>query len=564
MRFARIFPIFCLFAASVALSAQGDVVQRAMHDELDRSMKQLQFDKLEKPYFISYRVIDSDSANVSASFGALDHSTQSRSRTFTVEVRVGDYKLDNSNYLSFNFNMSSMVQVFNGTTQLPLEDDYQELRRQMWLATDATYKKAVEDLSHKRAALESKNDNDAQDDFTHETPTQNTVNAPDVHADRTQWETEARTLSALARQMPDIFTSSVSFSATNSFIRYINSEGTTYTRHEPRATFNAHAATQASDGTPLDDSVWLYGRSIAEIPPADDLASRIRTLGQHLKDLRTASTIENYNGPLLVEGDAAPQLFRYIFAPDLLGTRRPLMDNAFAGQQTGQGENAFIDKIGARVLPSFLSVTDNPTIPEYKKTPLAGWCTVDEDGIPTRETKLVEKGILQTLLTTRVPVRGIDHSSGSRHAGQVAPSNLFVSADNGLGAAELRAKFLDLVQERKKDYGIVVRRMKSAQQPVLAWKVFPDGREELLRGVQLSGLNTSAFKEIVAASSEQNLLTLEFRPQPNLGNFSIGDEGYAPVTLAVPSLLFEDVTVRKIRGETPKPPVAPHPYFEGK
>ena len=82
--------------------------------------------------------------------------------------------------------------------------------------------------------------------------------------------------------------------------------------------------------------------------------------------------------------------------------------------------------------------------------------------------------------------------------------------------------------------------------------------------MQLSGLNTSAFKEIVAASSEQNLLTLEFRPQPNLGNFSIGDEGYAPVTLAVPSLLFEDVTVRKIRGETPKPPVAPHPYFEGK
>ena len=564
MRIVRTSLMLCILGAALPLLAQDDIVVRAMRDEMDRSMKQLQLENLEKPYYISYRVIDSDSTSVSASFGALNNSSHSRSRTFTVEVRVGDYKLDSTNFFSFSISNFGMVSMLNGTTTLPLEDDYKELRRQMWLATDAAYKKAVENLSKKRAALQNKVDTDHIPDFTRENPAQNTVDAPVIHADSAQWEAQARSLSGLFRQMPEIYTSGVSFSAANSYIRYLNSEGTSYTRREPRVTFSAHAATQAHDGAPLEDSIWLYSRSVAELPSSDELASRVRTLGQHLKDLRAASASENYNGPVLVEGDAAAQLFRQVFVPNLIGTRRPLMDNPLGGQLTNQAENAFIDKIDARVLPEFLSVTDNPTLAEYNKIPLAGWCTVDEDGVPTRETRLVEKGILKTLLTTRDPIRGIGHSTGSRHAGQAAPSNLFVTAENGLSQADLHTKFMDLVKQRNKAYGIVVRLMRTGQHPVLAWKVYPDGREELIRGMQFSGLNAATFKEIVAASKDQNILTVDFRPQPGLGMFTIADESYAPVTLAVPSLLFDDVTVRKVRGEMSKPPLTSNPYFDNK
>ncbi len=537
---------------------------KAMQDELDRSMKQLQLENLEKPYFISYRVVDSESTNVSASFGALDSSGQGRSRRLTVEVRVGNYQLDNTNFFSFNFNMSSMVQEFNGTAELPLDDDYKELRRQIWLVTDATYKKAVEDLSKKRAALENKTDTDNTPDFTKETPAQTKMEALSIQVDRAQWEAEVRNLSALFRQMPGIYTSNVSLSAVNAFVRYLNSEGTRYTRQEPRVTFSARAATQATDGTPLDDFIWLYARSLDELPADDELANRVRALGQRLTELRKTSEIDLYNGPVLVEGDAAPQLFRLIFVPDLLGERRPMMDNTLGTMRNPQGENPFIDKIGARVLPDFLSVTDNPTLNEYNGTPLAGYWKVDEDGIPAREVKLVDKGMLQTLLTTRDPVRGIEHSTGSRHDGQAAPSNVFVTAENGLTEDELRAKFLEMVKERNKEYGIVVRRMRNSQQPVLAWKLYADGHEELIHGVQFAGLNTTAFKDIAAASKSANLLTVEFRPQQSIAMISFGDEGYAPVTLVAPSFVLDDVTVRKIRGEISKPPIIPPPYFEGK
>lgn len=551
-------------AFALPAPAQDDVVMRAMRDELDRSMKQLQLENLEKPYFIAYRVVDSESTSVSASFGALDSSSQGRSRRITVEVRVGSYQLDNTNFLSFNFNMSSMVQALGGTAQLPLDDDYKELRRQIWLVTDATYKKAVEDLAKKRAALENKVDSDRTPDFSKASPTQTAEAGTPVHVDRAQWEAEVRDLSALFRAMPDIYTSGVSLSATNSYVRYLNSEGTWYTREEPRVTFNAHANTQAADGAPLEDSTSLYAQSLEGLPDKDALTARVRALGQRLQDLRASSQMQSYNGPVLAEGDAAPQLFRLIFLPNLLGVRRPMMDTTL-GMRDTQAENPFLDKIGGRVLPDFLSVSDNPTLAEWHGKPLAGTCKVDEDGVPTRETLLVDKGILKTLLTTRDPVRGIEHSSGSRHDGQAAPSNVIVSAENGLSQEDLRARFLAMLKQENKEYGIVLRRMRTSGQPVVAFKVFQDGHEELIHGAQLSGLNAAAFKDIVAASKEQNILTTQIRPEAlNILSVGLGDEGFAPVTLAVPSLLFDDVTVHKLRGENAKPPIVPSPFAAAK
>src|ERR1700733_838794 len=294
MRIAAAALLFLVGVAMGHAQATNDAVLKAMHDELDRSMQKLRLENLEKPYFISYRVRDSEDTNVSASFGALTTSSHGRSRRINVEVRVGSYELDNTNFLSFGFDMSAMTGVFNGNGQLPLDDDYNELRRQMWLATDATYKKAVEDLAPKKAALQNKVDTDQTPDFTKETTLKISLDAPAVQVDVARWESTARTLSGLFRQMPDIYTSSVNFWAGNSYVRYVNSEGTWYTRREPEIRFNVRAATQAPDGTPLEDFVWLYARSLDELPNADELTVRVRALGQRLKDIRATSKIENY------------------------------------------------------------------------------------------------------------------------------------------------------------------------------------------------------------------------------------------------------------------------------
>jgi hypothetical protein len=203
MRTLQLSALAIVAALPAALFAQnGDIVMNAMRDEMARSMKQLTVGNLEKPYFISYRVVESDTVSVGAEFGAVTRSGVSHSRRLTVEVRVGDYHLDNSHVFSFNADPGTRLQIFNGTTALPLEDDYKELRRQLWLATDATYKKAAEDLSKKRGLLETRSRDDESGDFTKEDPAVTSYDLPAVQVSVPTWEAEARELSALFRQMP--------------------------------------------------------------------------------------------------------------------------------------------------------------------------------------------------------------------------------------------------------------------------------------------------------------------------------------------------------------------------
>jgi hypothetical protein len=180
--------------------------------------------------------------------------------------------------------------------------------------------------------------------------------------------------------------------------------------------------------------------------------------------------------------------------------------------------------------------------------------------------RLVENGILKSVLTSRDPVRGFEHTTGSRHAGQASPSNVIVTTSNGLSRDELRAKFMALVKQRNLPFGIAVRRMRNANNVLLAYKMFPDGHEELVRDLQFFGLNAAAFKEIVAVSQEPNVLTVQYRPAQTPGipmmMFMAGGDSSIPVTLVVPSLLFEDVTMRKIRAAAPNPPIATHPFFD--
>jgi hypothetical protein len=566
MRIARLCLLLTAAACMAGLHAEDDIVMKAMRDEMARSMKQLTIENLEKSYFIAYRIVDSESAGAGASFGALNNSNSGRSRILHVEVRVGDYKLDNSHFFSFNMSQGSSMLFSNGMMMLPLEDDYKEVRRQIWLATDGAYKKAVEDISKKRAALQNRTRTDESDDFSKEEPVTTSHELPAVKVDLPKWENEARTLSALFRKMPAIHTSSVRFNAGNSYIRYLTSEGTSYTRREPNVSFNASAATQAADGSMLDDFLWFHGRSLAELPSQDELAARLQELGKRLTELREAPDLTSYSGPVLVEGDAAPQMFRLMFLRDLMGAKQTI--NGMQGMNlnnTNQAENPFLDRVGARVLPESLTVVDNPTIAEYQGHHLAGQSKMDEDGMLSREVRVIENGILKTLLMSRDPVRGFDHTTGSRHAGQAAPSNVIVTSSAGLSAADLRARFIELIKQRNRPFGILVRRLRTANNVLLAYKVFPDGREELVRGLQFVGMNPAAFKEIVAASKEPNFLTVQYRAErtgPGMMMSFESEENATPVSLVVPSLLFEDATMRKLRVASPNPPVAGHPFFD--
>ena len=578
-----------LFGAKV--HASDEVVLQAMKDELARSMQRLQLEKLEKPYFIAYRINEMSTTTTSASFGSLlNAANPNRARFLTVEVRVGDYSFDNTNFLgAASFSSPALGAGFGGTFQLPLEDDYNAIRRQLWLATDAAYKKAVEDLSKKRAALQNKTRSEELPDFSRADPNTITATVAAPALNRQEAEKLVRELSAAFREMPEIFSSRVDLRFSLRHTLYLNSEGATFVRDKPLVALLVSAETQAEDGMPLADSFAFYGRSISELPNKADVSKAIRESGAQLAKLRKAPLLERYNGPVLFEGQAAATTFAQIFAPRLLATRRPVSERPQLEGMAAQADNPFVDRLGGRVLPTSLSVTDNPTATELGNERLVGTNKVDDDGVLARETRLVEKGYLKMLLATRVPVRGIANSTGSRYGGGPMPTNLLVSAENGRTKEELKQELLRLVKERNIEFGIVIRRIGNPmlirdsmqiliggfgpagrlpdemRNIILAYKVFPDGREELIRNVIISGITVQSFKEIVATSQAITVASEPLASRSVLpGPFDIGasDAATTPISFAVPSLLFEELTLKKPAGEIPKLPVAKHPFFD--
>ncbi len=584
----RLATVFLLAASAGWAQGQTDVLGKAMQDEMSRSVAQLRLEAMDKPYFIAYRVDDVENTVVAASLGSLTQSHPERHRTLGVELRVGDYALDNSNYLSLRTFGTNMQRMFSAMSEVPLDDDYRALRRQLWIVTDGEYKKALEDLSAKRAAMQNRKRIEEIPDFSKEAPAKSQALPVAAKLDVPQAEQLVRGLSALFRTMPEIFTSSVTLEVHNTYTHYLNSEGTSFTRPQLVVKMAVKAATQAADGQPLQDSAEFYAGSIAGLPARDRLAAAIRQMGERLAKLRQASLVDRYNGPVLFEDQAAAEVFANVFAPGLVAMRLPMSDNPQFEMQmermmSQMGAGSFLEKIGGRVLPEFLDLTDNPLVQQYAGSMLAGAYKIDDDGVPARATKLVEKGILKTLLAGRTPVDGISHSTGSRRGVAATPSNLVLTSDKTSSAEDLRKELLRRAKARGRDYGIVVRRvgdgglsnfMQAAMMgrddpPSTAmlevYKLFADGHEELVRGAEIAALTPAIFRDIVAVGEQPVVYSEQFIPKAgtffSMGMASMAG-GLPVVSYVVPSLLFEEIYIRNTTASFPQPPVSKAPLAE--
>jgi TldD protein len=572
------------------VTAEEDIIIRAMSDEMARAMEELHMPQAEKPYFIAYSAQDVNSAKVAASLGSLTISNSTKKRTVNVELRVGNYSLDNSNYFSSRRFRGSRT-TNNGTITAPLDDDYLELRRGFWLATDAQYKKAIEDLSAKRADLQTRRRTYNIKDFSKETPTRIADTYTDVKFNINELEQLVREVSLPFKEVPEITSSSVYIETRNTYTRFLNSEGSLFKRFEPQFILTINAEAQAADGLILQDSIRFFGCSVSDLPQKKELLAQVHEIGLRLQKLRDAAYIEHYNGPVLFEGMAAGEIFAQAFAPNLVASRMPISEDSsfeiFLSHLVAQidgGEN-LLEKIGRRVLPAFVSLIDDPLIKEYNGMKLVGSFKIDDDAVPSRETKLIERGILKTLLASRVPAKSIEQSTGSRRGFGPAPSNLILTTDKALTDAEMRQALLERVKMLDLDYGIVVRRvgsigantflrtfatMAGAPQSVPAnvllevYKVFPDGHEEPVKGMELNGLSQATFRDIVAVGNKPVVYNEQFMSKAS-SMFSMEMSAHSSdlpvVSYVIPSLLFEEITLTKAAGPFPSPPITESPLI---
>ncbi|MDZ4797462.1 MAG: metallopeptidase TldD-related protein [Bryobacteraceae bacterium] len=566
-----------LAAPAFAQNSPDDIVLRSMTDELERS-RTLRIPGLEAPYFIEFTLDDAHVFSTAAALGATLSNSDNRLRVPRVKVRVGDAKFDNTNYIYSDFGSG-------GGESAPVDNDYRVLRRGWWLAADRAYKGAVESIARKRAALKNVTQNENLPDLWPAPPAQQKLPArPAASATNAVWVERIRTLSATFLDYPEVVASTVSFNTTRSTFSMVNTEGTVLQRPEPLTHLQASAAAFAPDGMTVRDSLSLPRTEEKSVPPQEELSKSISQLAENVRALTKASVGENYSGPVLFEGIAGPQVLAELLAPNFALGRRPVGE---PGRQIPFLASELENRIESKILPDFLTIIDDPTKKEWNGASLLGSYEIDEEGVVPKPVTLVEKGRLKTFLLTRQPVRGQQGTNGRARlpggfgAWQASISNLFVNSSESVKAADLRKQFLKLVTDRQKPWGIVVKRMdfpsgasneearrliQAAQQsgavrpvsaPVLIYKVFPDGREELIRGVRFRGLTIRSLRDIVAVSEEQYPLHY----LNNMLPFALMSGGgyVAPASVIGPALLFEDLELERPTDDVPKLPLVPAP-----
>ena len=571
----------------------ADRTLAALRDELERSRARLALPGQEKPYYIEYRLLDFDERTIVAQFGSIISSTTTRNRYMSVDVRVGNYKVDSSNFLS--------GQGFRGfldsTGTVGIDRDYDSLRQDLWLATDQAYKQALDLLSGKRAFLRNLANAPTIDDYSEEPPM--VLIEPRQEPDWTarNWEAEAKQASGALRNYPEIIGSRVIYRLTYTTTYLMTSEGTQIRAGRSLASIEAGLGAQADDGTPVHHYLTVYANRPSGLAAADTVRQQLDRVGRELVALRAAPRMSDYDGPVLFEAQASGALLAQLLGPSLGGARPLLSANSRFDQmqQALGGRGEWSGRAGQRVMPAGAGLVDDPTAREFQGQELIGAYDVDQEGVRAQRVGLVADGILRNLLMSRRPGPEFVRSNGHGRAAYLADArpmagNLFFNAPAGQSPAELRQAFLTACRENGQQWCLLVRQMDnpviaSSNQdelsdsfsllasgapngdrlPLLVYRVnVQDGREELVRGAILSRLTTRSLRTLGGIGNDATVFSYLQSQDAEivgtaLGVFGTADNG-VPSTVIAPSLLLDEVEVHGPHNEARRLPlVAPPP-----
>ena len=527
--------------AAAHAAAKGDGLLEALLIELDRSKAQLKMDQVQPPYFIEYRVNDVDDFSAEAAFGALRESQRGHYRVLRAVVRIGDYKQD-----------SFYARGEGESTILPLDNDPIALRHQIWLATDDAYKAAGQALAEKQAELKRfTTDANPVDDFAKSQPLLAVEPIVSLKLDEASWKKTLEDVTNLYRQYPNVqsVTASARFTAVNEYL--VNTEGTVTRCGKTTYSVQLSSSAQADDGMRLGRSPAFVVARMEELPSRDALMTDSKNMLDTIVALRQAPIVEEeYRGPVLFSADAADDIVASLIGQNVVG-RKPALGRP--NRTTG----AFATSYKARVLPNFLSVVDDPTLKDFQGKSLVGSYMFDSEGVKAQPVSTIENGTLTNYLIGRQPLRDFPASNGHGRAaaGMAAGPNLGVlllKSTEAQSPGDLKKKVIDMVKEQGKPYGYRVETLgQPGNTPRLLYRVYAsDGHEELVRGAVFNELDTRALRTAVIGAGNDPLVSN--RP------------GGVPTTVISPSLLFDELEVKRADTSKDKLPEYPPPPLSKK
>ncbi|MGD2034167.1 MAG: metallopeptidase TldD-related protein [Bacteroidales bacterium] len=550
---------FSLVSGKDQLSSDS-VIFHAMKDELNRNIRHLSAKEYDDPFFIAYTIADAKNTIVNATLGAIYTSETRDYKDWQVRVMVGDYEINDEN---FNYDQPQ-ENIYRPSIEMPVENDYEGIRRSLWLTTNNVYNSAAQSYKTKIDLINHKklDESDLQiNDFSRAPVVNIKIPSPEVAADQEQIEQFVRDLSAVFKQYPEIYISDVGCNVFRSTVYFINSEGT-----EVKFPFNLSslvikAGTMTDDGEKIHRQITYAFRTPDELPDLKTVTGDVKTLIDNLIVLNKAERFEDdYSGPVLILGQAVAETMEKILfggTDQLIASRESLQSSSQMNLYYDKNNNSLEPRIGKLILAKDLTITAEPTLKEYNGIPLIGSYQVDAEGVvPPGKLTLVENGILKTLLNGRTPSRNVPESNGHMRFSygyggivkQIGPGVIKVTSSAPLTVESLKTMLIEKAKEEGLDYGVIIRSMNvgGAIKSVNLFKISTKtGEEEIIRSVRIKPPSLITLKRHLGVSGNLQVhnTILSMSGDRNFSSLVTG----MPVSFIVPdALLLEDIELESI------------------
>ena len=582
--------VLLLGLAPVGLRAQGlpafpdDPVLRAMQDELARNFDSLRVpDNLRvaesgpargrsepsipersnprdsaitpghpanHPYYLSYTLETFRTYRASAIFGKLSGQGWSSFSQGSVDLRIGDYALDNSPEGRWRYRSGSFNEY------LPSRPDYWGVRKAFWLQSDLFFKRAIERYSRKRMLMKTKQRPRPLDDFSREAPFRYFEGTGESDPDTAGLEDLLREVSGLFRRYPQIERSRAEAVLQVGRRYFVSSEGSAHRINERTASVSVEMSGLAGNGLTLRD-----GFSVEITPPSgrQDVLEKARHEIERFVLQLQAPPMEDYFGPVLFQGQAAAELAAQAVVPLMQAERDPLSEGDLSDDES-RGLKKWLNQ---RVMAPHLTLTDDPSLELWEGDTLAGHYVVDDQGLPGRRITLVDRGILKTFYMSRSPIEGISGSNGHLRGGRLMPGNLLLSTSKGLSHKKLIREMEKLCRETGNDYGIIIKRLEPQRysfefaSPTI--KALEAYRYDL-KTKQLVLVRNLILRDI-SRRTLRDIHRLGEKPQAYNSRIGSGTEGRGY------SVITPDILVRQMEAGGPSevgslPPLLKNPFFQ--
>lgn len=515
------------------------------------SSKALQLDDLPTPSRVTIALRDGDVFSAAADRGSALRSAGMPGRPTRVEVVVEDAGVSSARIDGGG--IASLPDAVNAP-RLVVDDVPAALARDLWVSADASYKAALQRLAFKKAAAARMGDA-----FTSDWSAASAVDWRDADPvpviDREALEALAlRVSGAFAGLGLDAGRAQVGETQGRDYL--VDTDGMRLAQNAGYAAVQIDADLLRPDGLRLHDERFWVARTAAGLPSAEELEAAAKELGAGLKDRAKAAAVPWYEGPVVFEGDAAADLFRYLLPEQLRGTPPPPSgDREYNTSRRGP-------RLGRRVLPPGWTLSDDPTtVPAG----LPGGFRYDNEGVPAQAVDLVDDGRVVDLVRTRVPRADGKPSNGHARGGVNSDwigrlSHWTVAPKKPLSAGGFERKVKSVMRAAGTDKVLVVRRLARGwagelPRPTAAVWRYADGREEPVLQLEFLGVDRRTLRGVLGAAGTQIRAYLDSRSGRGRG----GGVSGVPMVLRAPThVLLEELEAAAV-GPEQEPPTYPAP-----